>query len=205
MDWGSILAETVNKFFGVQAAYFALAAMRLNVHFGYTGLLNFGHAGFMAIGAYGLAISLQNGVPLLLAVLFAAAWLFYRRLRLAIAVLLPAVTAIAWTGGAVAWLGHRLDPIASLLDPVLLTIGVAASVHFVEAFRRARGNGHAPGNASIRARLSLRKPAFWATTTTMLGLWSLTINDTPAVVDFGLRAAMGVALTHLFTFSLLPS
>lgn len=144
-------------------------------------------------------------VPLLLAVLFAAAWLFYRRLRLAIAVLLPAVTAIAWTGGAVAWLGHRLDPIASLLDPVLLTIGVAASVHFVEAFRRARGNGHAPGNASIRARLSLRKPAFWATTTTMLGLWSLTINDTPAVVDFGLRAAMGVALTHLFTFSLLPS
>ncbi len=69
MDWGSILAETVNKFFGVQAAYFALAAIGLNIHFGYTGLLNFGHAGFMAIGAYGLAISLQNGVPLLLAVL----------------------------------------------------------------------------------------------------------------------------------------
>ena len=144
-------------------------------------------------------------VPLLLTVLFAAAWLFYRRIRLAIAVLLPAVVAIAWTGGLVAWLGHRLDPIASLLDPVLLTIGVAASVHLVEAFRRARSTGHTPDNASIRARAALRRPAFWATTTTMLGLWSLTINDTPAVIDFGLRAAMGVALTHLFAFSLLPA
>lgn len=144
-------------------------------------------------------------VPLLLAVLFAAAWAFYRRIRLAVAVLLPALTAIAWTGGTVAWLGHRLDPIASLLDPVLLTIGVAASVHFVEAFRRARSDGHEAPEASIRARQALRKPAFWATTTTMLGLWSLTINDTPAVVDFGLRAAMGVALAHLFTFTLLPT
>lgn len=143
-------------------------------------------------------------VPLLLAVLFVAAWLGYRRLSLAVAVLMPAVTAIAWTGGTVAWLGHRLDPVAALLDPVLLTIGVAASVHFVEAFRRARARGERPERAVSSARASLRRPAFWAATTTMLGLWSLTVNDTPAVVDFGLRAALGVALTHAFTFVLLP-
>src|SRR5690606_30252322 len=36
---------------------YALAALGLAVHFGYTGLLNFGQAGFMALGAYGFAIS----------------------------------------------------------------------------------------------------------------------------------------------------
>jgi neutral amino acid transport system permease protein len=56
MDWISILDTTVSQFFGTQAMYFALAAIGLNIHFGYTGLLNFGHAGFMTVGAYGLAV-----------------------------------------------------------------------------------------------------------------------------------------------------
>ncbi|MSY68090.1 MAG: branched-chain amino acid ABC transporter permease [Actinobacteria bacterium] len=34
---------------------FALAAIGLNMHFGYTGLLNFGQAGFLAVGAYSVA------------------------------------------------------------------------------------------------------------------------------------------------------
>lgn len=144
-------------------------------------------------------------VPILLFVLLAAAWFAYGRLSLAVAVLLPALSAIAWTGGAIAWLGHDLDPVAALLDPVLLTIGVAASVHFVEGFQRARVAGLTAAEAVREARRQLRKPAFWATLTTMLGLLSLTINDTPAVRDFGVRAALGVALAHLFTFVLLPA
>ena len=34
---------------------YCLAAIGLNVHFGYTGLLNFGQAGFMAVGGYAVA------------------------------------------------------------------------------------------------------------------------------------------------------
>ncbi len=65
MDWANIVDVTVTQFFGVQAAYFALAAIGLNIHFGYTGLLNFGHAGFMLVGAYGLAIPIFVwGAPL---------------------------------------------------------------------------------------------------------------------------------------------
>ena len=57
MDWGSILENTLRGFFGEQAIFFALAAIGLNIHFGYAGLLNFGQAVFMAAGAYGLAIT----------------------------------------------------------------------------------------------------------------------------------------------------
>jgi branched-chain amino acid transport system permease protein len=37
-----------------------LAAIGINVQFGYTGLLNFGQAAFMAVGAYGLAIGVAT-------------------------------------------------------------------------------------------------------------------------------------------------
>jgi neutral amino acid transport system permease protein len=44
-------------------AAFAIAAIGLNVHFGFTGLLNMGQAGFMLIGAYGFAIATIAGWP----------------------------------------------------------------------------------------------------------------------------------------------
>ncbi len=71
MDWGSIIENVFRGLIGENLIYFGLAAMGLNIHFGYTGLLNFGQAVFMAAGAYGLAIAVTSlgwsfwvGVPL---------------------------------------------------------------------------------------------------------------------------------------------
>jgi neutral amino acid transport system permease protein len=70
MDWGSILENSLRAAVGLEAVAFALAAIGLNVHFGYTGLLNFGQVGFMAVGAYSIAIivnelnlSMWVGIP----------------------------------------------------------------------------------------------------------------------------------------------
>ena len=57
MDWGSVFENTVQALFSANAIIYAMIAIGLNVHFGYTGLLNFGQAGFVAVGAYGMAIS----------------------------------------------------------------------------------------------------------------------------------------------------
>ncbi|MFT4135963.1 branched-chain amino acid ABC transporter permease [Microbacterium sp.] len=54
-----LLAETA---LSPTTAAFALAAIGLNVHFGFTGLINMGQAGFMLIGAYGFAIPAMNGM-----------------------------------------------------------------------------------------------------------------------------------------------
>ncbi len=65
MDWSVIFEDALRNLVGREAIIYALAAIGLNVHFGYTGLLNFGQVGFMAIGGYGVAIStLEWGVPL---------------------------------------------------------------------------------------------------------------------------------------------
>lgn len=57
MDWELILQLTLQAFFGLDAVVFIIAALGLNVQFGYAGLLNFGQAAFMAAGAYGLGMS----------------------------------------------------------------------------------------------------------------------------------------------------
>src|SRR3954470_16678521 len=57
-------------FFGFQAIFFAPLAIGINVHFGYTGLLNFGQIAFAMLGGFGIAISVsQWGLPFWLGVL----------------------------------------------------------------------------------------------------------------------------------------
>ena len=64
MDWGSILNNTLGALLTPTTLAFALAALGLAMHFGFAGLLNFGIAGFMAIGGYGYAIAvLTFGLP----------------------------------------------------------------------------------------------------------------------------------------------
>jgi ABC-type branched-subunit amino acid transport system permease subunit len=72
MDFGFILSSAAGELFSPTTAAYALAALGLAVHFGYSGLLNFGQAGFMAVGAYGFAIStLTFHVPFFVGLLIA--------------------------------------------------------------------------------------------------------------------------------------
>jgi neutral amino acid transport system permease protein len=59
-----ILAESIQAAVGVNAAAYALAIVGLNLHFGFTGLINFGHIAFMAVGAYTMAIVVDSGLSL---------------------------------------------------------------------------------------------------------------------------------------------
>jgi len=64
IDWYLIFANAAQEIISPTTAAYALAALGLALHFGFTGLLNFGQAGFMAIGAYGFAIAtLTFGFP----------------------------------------------------------------------------------------------------------------------------------------------
>ncbi len=71
MDVGELLQDAIVAAIGVNGAVFALAGIGLNLHFGYTGLLNFGHAAFMMLGAYGLAITVNEGGPFWLGMIMA--------------------------------------------------------------------------------------------------------------------------------------
>lgn len=70
MDFLFIIQQTLSATLGVNTIIFALAAIGLNMHFGYTGLLNFGQAGFLAVGAYSVGVSVMTfGIPLFISFL----------------------------------------------------------------------------------------------------------------------------------------
>jgi branched-chain amino acid transport system permease protein len=75
MNLGNIFSGALQQGLGPTAVVYALAAIGLNVNFGYTGLLNFGQAAFMAIGGYAMASFIATwGLPFWLAI---AAGLFF--------------------------------------------------------------------------------------------------------------------------------
>ena len=69
MDFGNVFTDGLRAALGVNAAAYALAAIGLNLQYGYTGLLNFGQVGFLLVGAYGTAITVDGGAPLWLGLL----------------------------------------------------------------------------------------------------------------------------------------
>ena len=68
MDIAEVLGSSLRATFGPAAAAFAIATLGLNLQFGYTGLLNFGHVAFLMTGAYGTAITVDQGGSLWLGI-----------------------------------------------------------------------------------------------------------------------------------------
>lgn len=60
MSWFDVLSGAIEQAFGPQTIVYCLAAIGLNIHFGYTGLLNFGQAAFMMVGGYTVGAMVQT-------------------------------------------------------------------------------------------------------------------------------------------------
>ena len=60
MSWFDVLTGAIEQAVGPSAIIYCLAAIGLNIHFGYTGLLNFGQAAFMMVGGYAVGALVQT-------------------------------------------------------------------------------------------------------------------------------------------------
>ncbi|MGL5878327.1 MAG: branched-chain amino acid ABC transporter permease [Xenococcaceae cyanobacterium] len=59
-------------FLTISTALFSIFALGLNLQWGFTGLINFGHVAFMTIGAYTTVLLSSQGVPIIIAVIIGA-------------------------------------------------------------------------------------------------------------------------------------
>jgi neutral amino acid transport system permease protein len=71
--WTSLVSNSGYLVFLItSAAVYALFALGLNLQWGFTGLINFGHVAFMTLGAYTTVLLTLKGVPMIFAVLAGA-------------------------------------------------------------------------------------------------------------------------------------
>ena len=127
------------------AGIYAISAIGLNIHFGWTGLINFGHAAFMGVGAYTTILLIphaagregsinEEGLPLFLAIIIGLS-------ASAIFGLIIGLPAIRLRGDYLAIVTIASSEIFRLLvrDQESLTGGVYGVISFSEALGSLSG------------------------------------------------------------------
>ncbi|MEZ4353165.1 MAG: MMPL family transporter [Myxococcota bacterium] len=131
------------------------------------------------------------------------AFFFRRPSGVAIPLAVTGVT-LVWTLGIYGASGYALNTMTSLLPPVLMVLSVSTSVHLYETWLTRSGRDETRLETIESLVRDLRRPCFFTSLTTALGMLSLTVSDTPAVRLFGLFTALGVMISLAVSFTLVP-
>jgi len=143
-------------------------------------------------------------IPLAVAILSLLLLVFFRRLS---GLLLPlAVMAISlcWTIALYSLSGFALNTITALLPPVVMVLSVTTTVHLYNSWLRGNGLNNKRNQHIISVVSTLFRPCLFTTLTTAMGLTSLLLSNIPAVRLFGGFAAIGICLSFVVSFLLVP-
>jgi uncharacterized protein len=112
---------------------------------------------------------------------------------------------IKTTMGIAGWMGIKLTPYSSIAPTIILTIGVADSIHFLtHVLLSMRRNGMSKIEAIIDSMKMNLKPIFLTSVTTVVGFLALNFSDVPPYHDLGNITAIGISIAFLLTIVLLP-
>lgn len=97
--------------------------------------------------------------------------------------------------------GRKLNLITAMVPPVVITIGLAYSLHMVNSILR-----HADHDRPVRKAIGeVAVPLLITAMTTAAGFLALALSPLTAVRDFAWLAAVGIVLTALLSLTLLPA
>lgn len=131
--------------------------------------------------------------------------LLYRSLGAALLSLAVVMVAVVWTFGAMGLFGLKVNVITSLIMALILTVGVADTIHVLSEYRRCLGNGVDRRLAVSRTMRNLFIPCLFTSVTSALGLLSLLVSSLVPMREFALLAAFGVVSAFVLSFTLVPA
>ncbi len=119
-------------------------------------------------------------------------------LRSGLVALLPLACALVWAGGAIGLAGGTVSVMSVAVAPLVLGIGVDDGVHLIHAWRRCDGDA-----ARVLGGTGVAVTA--TTVATVAAFGSLMLSRTPALVQFGLQASLGLTAALAATLLLMPA
>jgi predicted RND superfamily exporter protein len=142
--------------------------------------------------------------PLSMGVAVLFAWLCFRSLRLTLMVITVSVLAGA-TALAALWLsGGEMNAVLVSMPPLVYVSTMSGAIHWSNYYRDTVIE-HGPIGAQERAVEHAWLPLALATGTTAIGLLSLCASNLLPIRQFGLFAAIGVALSLFWLLVVLPT
>ncbi len=139
-----------------------------------------------------------------IALSFVLCCLFLRSLWLTLPIMLVGGLGQAASLAVIHFAGITMNAVLIVLPPLVFVLTVSAGVHLVNYFYEEPAGDGNRGESIRRALTKARGPCWMAAITTAIGLSSLTISDVEPVRVFGAVAAVGVLVTVLLLFLLLP-
>jgi predicted RND superfamily exporter protein len=113
-------------------------------------------------------------------------------------------SAIVAVGGVVT-LGITMTNVTAMAPIVVLTVGVADSVHILISMFQAMGHGKTKDEAIIETLRINHQPIFLTSLTTIIGFLSLNFNESPPFRDMGNEVAIGVLAAYVLSILFLPA
>ena len=154
---------------------------------------------------------LQNIAGILPLIFVAVALVLLIAFRTLAGLLVPLASislALLWTLGTIAWTGRPLNLVTSIVPPLVITLGFAYAMHIVSEYYDLCA-WHAEGakrSKLIRDVLEEVALAILVTgATTIIGFLALSLSPLPAIREFGLFSALGVAFSVLATLVFGPA
>ncbi len=134
-------------------------------------------------------------------------WIIFRRKRWVILPMLCCAASAVSVTGLLGLLGWQVTVISSNFISLQLIITLSIAVHIVVRYRELlAGNPQMPNRQLICETVRLKfRPCVFAVLTTMVGFGSLVMCDILPVIMFGWMMIVGLCVSLVLTFLLLPA
>ncbi|MDQ7016879.1 MAG: efflux RND transporter permease subunit [Gammaproteobacteria bacterium] len=115
------------------------------------------------------------------------------------------ITGIVWTLGIVGWSGVAVNMMINITVFLILTVGIAASIHILSVFKQMSEAGLEEHEALTETLRKTGLPIMLAALTTMAGMLSMSVIPIAPIKAFALFASVGVFVTFWLTVIYLPT
>ena len=125
-------------------------------------------------------------------------------------IFLPMFTCLAaglFMIGFLGWVDWPVTVVSSNFISLMLIITLSLTIHLIVRYRELHASKPAAGQRALVLETVRKKamPCFYTAITTMVAFGSLLFSDIRPVIDFGLMMAIGIAVSFILAFTLVPA
>ncbi len=134
-------------------------------------------------------------------------WLIFRNLKWVIIPLLGCATSVIIMIGLLGLIGWKVTVISSNFIALMLILNMAMNIHVTVRFLQLRKefNEFSKDQAILEASKKMMLPILYTVLTTICAFLSLIFSEIKPIIDFGLMMTLGLLVSMIVTFVLLPS
>lgn len=129
----------------------------------------------------------------------------YRGLLSFVLAIIPVVIGNVAAFGAFSLISTDITPIVAVIGSLLAGLGIEYTVHFLTQYEAFRSEGLDPLTACEKTSADLMAPVLVGCGTSIVGFMSAVLSNVVSVRAFAMLGSLGLALTVLAVFALMPA